>query len=73
MAITAPAALEPGEARDDGAAEHSADLEERALVDHRLDDRPHLVDAPAVARHHVDEKFVGRAGSSSQGRRGATS
>ena len=44
-------AVEPREAGDDGAAEAAGDLEERALVDHRVDDAPHLVGLLAVTRH----------------------
>ena len=51
-------AVEPRKAGDDGAAEAARDLEERALVDHRLDDAPHLVGLLAVARHGGDQAFV---------------
>lgn len=36
-----------------------ATLEERTFVDDRLDDRPHLVDLLAVARHRVHQRFFG--------------
>ena len=52
------AAVEPREAGDDRAAEIRAHLEERALVDHRVDDRPHLVDLAAVARHRLHQRLV---------------
>ena len=52
-------AVEAGEAGDDGAAEHAAHLEERALVDDRLDDGPHLVDLAAIARHVCEQLRVG--------------
>ena len=41
-----------------GAAEIGAHLEERALVDHRVDDRAHLVDLAAVARHRLHQRFL---------------
>ncbi|KIU01630.1 hypothetical protein QU38_00645, partial [Staphylococcus aureus] len=52
-------ALDPRQAGDDRPAEIGGDLEERALVDHGLDDRPHLVDLPAVARHGCQQRLLG--------------
>ena len=40
------------------AAEHAAHLEERALVDDRLDDRAHPVDLAAVARDRVEQQLL---------------
>ena len=51
-------AVDPREAGDHRTAEHAAHLEKRALVDHRFDDRPHLVDLPRVARDHGEEELV---------------
>ena len=52
-------ALQPRQACDDRAAEIRRHLEERALVDHGVDDRPHLVDLAAVARHRFHQRFLG--------------
>lgn len=64
-------AFEPGETDNDGLAEILADLEERAPVDDRLDDRAHLVDLLAVARHRIHQCFVAalRIVGAAQGRR----
>src|SRR5881392_707200 len=55
-------AVDPRETRDDRSAEQAAHLEERALVDHRLDDRPHLVDLAAVARDRLEQELVAALG-----------
>src|SRR3546814_15351958 len=51
-------AVEPREAGDDRAAVHPAHLEERVLVDHRVDDRAHLVDPAPVARDDLEELLL---------------
>ena len=53
------AAFQPCEPGDDRAAEIGAHLEERTLVDDGIDDRPHLVDLAAVARHRLHQGFLG--------------
>ena len=45
-----------------GAAEHLAHLEEGALVDHGVDDRPHLVDLAAVARDDGEQRLLAPVG-----------
>ena len=52
------AAFEPGKARDHRAAEIGVDLEERSLVDDGFDDRPHLVDLAAAARHRLHQRLL---------------
>ena len=52
------AAFQPGKPGDDRTAEIGVDLEERALVDDGVDDRAHLVDLAAIARHHLEQQFL---------------
>ena len=52
------AAFQPRKAHDDRAAEIGVHLEERTLVDDGVDDRPHLVDLAAVARHRLHQRFL---------------
>ena len=72
------AAFQPRKPGDDRAAEIGVDLEERALVDDGVDDRAHLVDLAAIARHRLHQRFlralriVGAGQSSAAGRRPTT-
>jgi hypothetical protein len=50
------AALDPREHRDDAGAEAGAQLERRADVDDRLDDRAHRVDAQPVRRQQLAQR-----------------
>src|SRR5438874_2089427 len=52
------AALKTRKPYDDRAAEIRTHFEERALVDDRVDDGPHLVDLTAVAWHGVEQRFL---------------
>src|SRR5258705_39278 len=65
------AAFQTREPRDDRSAEIGSDLEERALVDYGVDDRAHLVDLTAAARHRFHQRFLGALGivSAGNGRR----
>jgi hypothetical protein len=47
---------------DDGAAVELADLEERALVHDRLDDRAHLVHLARIARNRVAQPLLASLG-----------
>ncbi len=51
-------AVEPRVAGDDRAAVERRDLEERALVDDRLDDAPHLVGLARVVRDRLEEPRI---------------
>ena len=51
-------AIEVGEPGDERAAPRLPDLEERARVHERLDDRAHAVDLAPVARDRPDEPFL---------------
>jgi len=59
-------ALQPRQPCDDRAAVIRRHLEERTFVDHRVDNRTHLVDLAAVARTALISDSSARSGSSSQ-------
>jgi hypothetical protein len=66
-------AVDARQAGDDRAAEVAAHLEERTLVDHRLDDRAHLVDLRRLRGMALISEFVGAPGSSLAGSTGGSS
>ena len=52
-------AVQPCQATDGRSTEGRSELEEAVLVDHRVDDRPHPVDLPAVPGHQVRQVGIG--------------